>query len=140
MDNKRLESWRDNIKQKAIDMRAIQQQNDSYADQLRHLDKRLLASTEACERMKLKAITDTSEMSALRQSVADNELKVAKARTVIKTLAAELSKAKSEQSQATTCILQDKIKWNNEQMTKEDEQQRKSQTAADEINRIYEAG
>merc|ERR1719378_991487 len=67
IEKKRLEQWRDQVKQKAIDMRTTDQINESLRDQLRHFDKSQRELVEKCRDLELQLLDKNSEVAALKR-------------------------------------------------------------------------
>ena len=69
IEKKRLEQWRDQVKQKAIDMRTTGQVNESLKDQLRHFDKKHALLVENCRDLELEVLDKNTEICAMKREL-----------------------------------------------------------------------
>ena len=69
IEKKRLEQWRDQVKQKAIDMRTTGQVNESLKDQLRHFDKKHALLVENCRNLELEVLDKNTEICAMKREL-----------------------------------------------------------------------
>merc|ERR1712173_127632 len=68
-EKKRLEQWRDEVKQKAIDMRVRGQENESLKDQLRHFDGKHKDLVDKCRDLEMEVLDKNAEIGEIKREL-----------------------------------------------------------------------